>query len=134
MRKQRAVRGTVVRARELRKRATYPERVLWGRIRNCGLAGMKFRRQHPIAPFVVDFFYWDKRLIVEVDGDSHDADQYEYDMRRQSLLEGQGLKVLRVTNDDVLQAIDSVLDGILKGRRRAAILSRDGGLRIAVSK
>lgn len=77
------------------------------------MAGLKFRRQYPLGSFVLDFYCHEHRLAVELDGDSH-IGQAGYDLERQQWIESQGVRVLRVGNDDVLQDMDSVLEGILK--------------------
>jgi adenine-specific DNA-methyltransferase len=97
------------RARALRRNATFPERVLWGLLRDRRLSGVKFRRQHPVGPYVVDFYCPSHRLVVELDGRSHDDRGLE-DLRRQDYLESvAGLKVFRVANDDVLYDRESVV-------------------------
>jgi very-short-patch-repair endonuclease len=102
------------RAAELRRNATFPERVLWGLLRDRRLNGVKFRRQHPIGPYVVDFYCSSHRLIVEVDGRSHDDRGLE-DRRRQDYLESvAGLKVFRVGDDDVLHDRESVVLRLLR--------------------
>ena len=99
------------RARELRQPQTPAERVLWGRLRNRQL-GPKFRRQHPIGHFIVDFYCAEAKLAIEIDGDSH-ADQVEYDAERTAWLAEQGTRVIRFTNRQVHQQIDAVLEVIL---------------------
>jgi very-short-patch-repair endonuclease len=102
------------RARQLRRNATFPERVLWGLLRDRRLSGLKFRRQHAVGPYVVDFYCSSHRLVVELDGRSHDDRGLE-DRRRQNYLESvAGLKVLRVGNDDVLHDPESVVFGVLR--------------------
>ena len=102
------------RARQLRRDATFPELVLWGVLRDRRLGGVKFRRQHPIGPYIVDFYCRSHGLVVELDGRSHD-DRGDEDQGRQDYLESvAGLKVFRVTNDEVLHERESVLFGILK--------------------
>ena len=101
------------RARRLRHDATNPEELLWELLRNRQLEGLKFRRQVVIAPFVVDFYCHEKRLVVEVDGASH-IDRAEYDRGRQDWIERQGLHVLRVSNDDVLTDLEAVGSAILR--------------------
>ena len=93
--------------RELRQDSTVPERILWGLLRNRHLAEMKFRRQQTIGPFVVDFYCDEKKLVIEVDGESHAGRQKE-DRKRQSFLERNGLKVIRFTNDEVLGNLEGV--------------------------
>ncbi len=99
------------RARQLRRDSTFPEKRLWGVLRNRSLEGLKFRRQHPIGPFVVDFFCREASLIVEVDGESH-TDRHLADGRRQRYLEEQGFQVFRVTNDDILEDLEAVARAI----------------------
>ncbi|WP_424519224.1 endonuclease domain-containing protein [Rubrivirga sp.] len=97
-------------ARGLRRRMTIPERRLWARLRRRAL-GIRFLRQRPVGSYIVDFLAPDARLVLEVDGRSHDGRGLE-DETRQSTLEALGLTVLRVTNDDVLQNLESVVDQI----------------------
>jgi very-short-patch-repair endonuclease len=82
------------RARELRKSSTPTEQKLWQALRNCNLGVYKFRRQHPIGPYIADFFCAEVRLVVEVDGGGH-LDQIAYDQDRADWLEGQGYHVIR---------------------------------------
>jgi very-short-patch-repair endonuclease len=102
------------RARQLRRDATGPERVLWKLLRDRRLSGVKFRRQHAVGPYIVDFYCPSHRLVVELDGRSHD-DRGLDDRRRQDYLESiAGLKVFRVGNDDVLHDRESVVLGVLR--------------------
>jgi very-short-patch-repair endonuclease len=102
------------RARQLRRDATFPERILWGLLRDRRLSDVKFRRQHPVGPYVVDFYCSSHRLVVELDGRSHD-DRGLRDRQRQDYLESvAGLKVFRVSNDDVLRERESVVLGVLR--------------------
>ena len=100
------------RAREMRRKPTEPERRLWQKLRRKQLDGYKFRRQHPIGRFIVDFYCHQARLVVEVDGDSH-AFQEEYDAARTAWLEAQGLHVIRFDNHTVITNLDGVLQAIL---------------------
>lgn len=97
-------------ARRLRRDATFPERLLWSRLRRQAL-GIPVRRQTPIGPFVVDFFLPAARLVVEVDGRSHDG-RLGGDARRDAVLRSMGIRVLRVTNDDVLGDVEAVVEQI----------------------
>jgi len=99
-------------ARRLRRRMTFPERKLWSLLRGRSLAGLKFRRQHPIGRCITDFACEQEKLVIELDGDSHDG-QFEYDKNRQTFIESQGYKVVRFGNDDVLRDEESVLNAIL---------------------
>src|SRR5690349_19610617 len=88
-------------ARQLRRNMTQPERALWSLLRDRRLAKLKFRRQQPIGDYIVDFFCEAANLIVEIDGRSHD-DRAGHDLRRQRWLESRSLRIMRVSNDDVL--------------------------------
>ena len=104
------------RARELRRPQTPAEQALWCVLRNSQLEGLKFRRQHPIGPFILDFYCAMLKLAVEVDGDSH-ADQVEYDTARTEWLNDRGIRVIRFTNDEVKKNLDGVVAEILKNCR-----------------
>ena len=97
--------------RHLRSRQTDAERKLWFAVRDRRLSGFKFVRQEAIGPFIVDFACRDKRLVVEVDGGQH-ADRAE-DAARDAFLAGEGYRVLRFWNNDVLSNRDGVLTVIL---------------------
>ncbi|QDV38527.1 endonuclease domain-containing protein [Tautonia plasticadhaerens] len=101
------------RARRLRRESTFPERSLWYLLRDRRLSSLKFRRQHPIGPYFVDFYCAAYRLVIEVDGRTHD-DRADQDISRQRDLESRGLVVHRVGNDEVLDDPESVVLGILK--------------------
>jgi very-short-patch-repair endonuclease len=88
-------------ARTLRRNQTDAERKLWSRIRNRQLLGFKFRRQFPIAPYIVDFVCAEARLIVELDGSQHRTAQ-EYDRKRSEYLMQCGYRVIRFWDNDVL--------------------------------
>lgn len=98
-------------AREMRREPTVAENHLWQRIRKQQVLGFKFRRQHTIDRFIVDFYCTEARLIIEVDGIIHD-DQQEADQLRTEFLESLGLRVLRFTNGEVLQQTDGVIERI----------------------
>ena len=96
------------RARELRQEMTPAEKLLWNCLRNKQLHGLKFRRQHPLGPFVADFYCAARRLVVEIDGDIHDL-QPERDAARTEQFEQYGYRVIRFRNEQVLNDIESVL-------------------------
>ena len=98
------------RARSLRREGTDAEHKLWYQLRAGRLKGMKFRRQHPVPPFVVDFYCEAARLVVELDGSQHNEDA---DAPRTRYLESLGLKVLRYWDNEVLQQTEAVLESIL---------------------
>jgi very-short-patch-repair endonuclease len=102
-------------ARDLRQRETSAEQVLWECLRDRRLANLKFRRQHPVpqTTYVVDFFCYEHRLVVELDGEIH-ARQVEADRVRQQALEALGLRVLRFPNEMVFHDLTSVLAAILQ--------------------
>jgi very-short-patch-repair endonuclease len=107
-RAERFHRDNVPSARELRTRQTEAELVLWAALRNRGLGGLKFRRQHPIGPFVADFCCPDRRLVVELDGDVHET-QVEHDAEREALLVAAGYRVLRFRNETITADLSSAL-------------------------
>jgi very-short-patch-repair endonuclease len=98
-------------ARTLRSNATPAERVLWQQLRRLKAEGCHFRRQVPIAGFVADFACHSAKLIVELDGGQH-ADAISYDERRTAMLARHGYKVLRFWNNEVLEALEGVMDRI----------------------
>ncbi|MFI5400091.1 MAG: endonuclease domain-containing protein [SAR324 cluster bacterium] len=104
-------------ARRLRTEATPAEDRLWAELRGRRLQGARFRRDHTISRFIVDFYCGKARLVIEVDGPIHE-DQREEDAQRQAILESQGLCVLRFTNAMVEQEMAAVLSEI--GRALAA--------------
>jgi len=116
--------SVLARARELRRPQTPAESELWARLRNAQL-GFKFRRQHPIDRFIVDFYCHACRLIVEIDGDSH-AGQAEYDGERAEWLVERGYHVIRFANDDVRQRLEAVLEAIVSECCRLASTEGDG--------
>jgi very-short-patch-repair endonuclease len=101
------------RSKQLRSNATQPEKLLWSALRGRKLGGLKFRRQHPIEPYVADFYCSEANLIVELDGESHNG-QESYDARRTQSFHALGLTVMCVTNDDVLSNLDGVALAILR--------------------
>jgi len=85
---------------------------MWKHLRNRRLDGWKFRRQHPIGKFIVDFVCLEKKLIVEVDGGQH-AQNLESDAKRTEYLRQKGYRILRFWNNEVLQETEPVLNSIL---------------------
>jgi very-short-patch-repair endonuclease len=98
-------------ARDLRQSQTDAERKLWWRLRDRRLTGFKFRRQHPIGPFVVDFCCTEAKLVVELDGGQH-ALQRHCDAARTEFLDAQGYRVLRFWNNEILTNPDGVLQRV----------------------
>ena len=99
------------RARALRRTQTDAEQCLWSALRAHCFRGLKFKRQKPLGPYIVDFICMELRLIIELDGGQH-AEQLEYDQRRDRWLEGQGFTVLRFWNHEVLQQTDALLEQV----------------------
>jgi very-short-patch-repair endonuclease len=100
-------------ARRMRHEPTKVEMKLWQKLRRRQLGGYKFRRQHPIGNYIVDFYCAETKLIVEVDGDIH-AHQEAYDAERTADLEALGYQVIRFWNGQILQEMDGVLEVILR--------------------
>jgi ATP-dependent DNA helicase RecQ len=97
-------------AQALRSEASLPERVLWRQLRNRQLDGFKFRRQHPMEPYVLDFFCPELRLCVEIDGYGHlMGDSPERDQRRDAWLDAQGIRTVRIQAKDVLSDLSGVI-------------------------
>ena len=103
----------IERARKLRKESTPPEQILWSVLRGRRLAGLKFRRQEPIGPYVADFCCRQLKLIVELDGLSHEETARQDEIRERWLVE-QGYKVFRLTNCDVNEDLEAVARGIAR--------------------
>jgi very-short-patch-repair endonuclease len=103
----------VDRARLLRTKAIEPERILWRHLRNRNFAGYKFRRQHPLDGYVLDFYFPSAKLAIELDGGGHNYRAGEiHDQTRSEFLARHGIVVLRFWNHQVRQELDSVLRAI----------------------
>lgn len=101
--------STFEKAKRLRKKMTLAEKTLWSELKNKKFNGYKFRRQHPIHFFIVDFYCHELGLIIEVDGKYHDnAAQIKKDQERTALLKSQNLKLVRFTNDEVMHEMKNV--------------------------
>jgi adenine-specific DNA-methyltransferase len=99
--------------RELRGNSTDAERRLWRHLRDRRFEEFKFRRQHPVGPYIVDFICVRRGVVIEVDGSQHYEDEGVLrDERRTAYLEAQGLRVLRFTNTEVLTQTSGVFDMI----------------------
>jgi len=100
-------------ARQLRRKMTLPEVILWRALR-CHESGLKFRRQHPTGPYILDFYCSDARLAIEVDGEAHSrGDQPSRDAARDQWLEVCGVTTLRISATEVLNDADAVLRWII---------------------
>lgn len=100
-------------ARHMRSHPTQAEALIWCELRAKKLGGYKFRRQHPIGPFIVDFYCPSKKLVIEIDGPIH-YKQIEYDTNREDQLMTLGYKVLRFTNQHVMNNLNDVLTDIYR--------------------
>jgi len=98
-------------AHEKRLKPTEAEKKLWSYLRKHQMQGLSFRHEHCIGPFIVDFYCKQANLIIEVDGEIHQY-QVEEDKVRQEFLENSGFKVLRFTNEMVLNHVEEVLEKI----------------------
>jgi very-short-patch-repair endonuclease len=104
--------------RMLRREASDAEKRLWCLLRNRRLEA-KFRRQHPVGPFVLDFFCQERRLAIELDGGQHyEPAQMARDARRTRYLEERGIRVIRFTNLELLGELDTVAEIIWKAVQR----------------
>ncbi|RZA36873.1 MAG: endonuclease domain-containing protein [Lysobacteraceae bacterium] len=101
--------NTLRNSRRLRKQMTDAERRLWNCLRARQLDGLKFRRQHPIPPYVADFCCIEKRLVVELDGSQHNL---QADEARTSALQSQGWRIIRFWDHDALLATEAVVEAI----------------------
>lgn len=100
-------------ARRLRKRMTRAEKLLWEKLRNKKVKGFKFRRQHPIAIYIVDFYCHELKLVIEVDGKYHNKiEQRLKDKERTQFIQFQGLQVIRFTNEEIINDLNTVLQKI----------------------
>jgi very-short-patch-repair endonuclease len=102
---------TLETARLLRRRMTYSESLLWEKLKGKQLMGLRFRRQHPIDIFIVDFYCHEVKLVIEIDGEIH-LDQIEYDDGREADIEKYDIKIIRFTNDEVNNNIEDVIQKI----------------------
>ena len=114
------IRGTTpeieARARYLRRNMTPAEQKLWQALKGRQLDGLKFRAQHPVGPFILDFYCPACELVVELDGDVHDG-QADYDQARTQQLYHYNYQVIRFRNEEVLADLSSVLERILQAAR-----------------
>ena len=100
------------RARELRKNSTLSEVLLWEELKSRKMLGYKFLRQKPIGNYIVDFFCNKLKMVIEIDGDLHTEEKFEYDINRQKWLESSGVNVLRFDDLEVKKDMDNVLSAI----------------------
>jgi len=107
------------RRKELRNNSTSAEKRLWSMLQHSNLGGYKFRRQHSVGAYVLDFYCPSERLAIELDGDSHFTDEaVEYDRQRTAYLNALNIKVLRFLNTDVYDNLNAVCESILRVLKR----------------
>ena len=100
--------------RALRNNATSAEGTLWRYLKRSQLQGRKFRRQHSIGPYVVDFYCSAEKLAVELDGETHnDPGRREYDDEREAYLRDQDIRIVRFENKEVFENLEIVLEAIV---------------------
>lgn len=95
-------------SRKMRKNPTLAENILWNELKEKKLDGFKFRNQHPVYRYILDFYCYEKHLAIEVDGDIHKK-RRDYDEYRDDYLTCIGIVTLRVVNEDVINNIDEVV-------------------------
>jgi very-short-patch-repair endonuclease len=111
----RAPSKTIRTARHLRRALTVPEARLWNRLRQRAPGKPVFRRQHPIGPYVIDFYCAKARLAIEIDGMNHDmGDRPRRDEQRDAWLKEHGVTVVRIPSIELTRAIDDVADAIVR--------------------
>ncbi|MDG5814679.1 endonuclease domain-containing protein [Chitinispirillales bacterium ANBcel5] len=114
IRSQRLKDSQIANARRLRKKCTPAEKVLWNRLRNRKLAGLKFRRQQLIQGFIADFYCEKAKLVIEVDGLVHQTPrQMNRDKYRETVFKGRGIYTLRIPNEKVFGCIEECLQTII---------------------
>jgi very-short-patch-repair endonuclease len=100
--------------KQLRREMTAAEKKLWYHLRGRALEGFKFRRQHAIGPYIGDFYCPLKRLVIEVDGDSHgNPEAAVRDANRDAFMAREGIRVIRFTDTDVQSNIEAVIERIM---------------------
>jgi adenine-specific DNA-methyltransferase len=110
------------RARDLRRRQTEHEQIIWRSLRNRRFADFKFRRQFPLGNYIVDFVCLERRLILELDGGQHgEPDQTRYDAARDAWLHSQGFKVLRFWNHQVMSEWEMIVDTLWDELQRSPL-------------
>ena len=114
---------TTARARSLRSNMTDVERRLWMALKGKQIAGYRFRRQHPIDTYIVDFACVERMLVIELDGSQH-QNQEAYDEDRSRYLNQQGWQIVRFWNNEVLENLDGVLEVIVEKLKSTALSPR----------
>jgi very-short-patch-repair endonuclease len=98
---------------QLRQNITKPENILWYYLRNRRFNNLKFRRQYSVGRYILDFYCPQKKIAIEVDGDSHFSNEaIAYDQQREDFLLGHGIKTLRFTNHEIVHNLPGVLESL----------------------
>jgi very-short-patch-repair endonuclease len=115
-------------ARELRKQQTSAEDLLWQLLRDRRLLGFKFRRQHQIGDYIADFFCREANLVIECDGAIHDRNEaWHHDQNRDAYMINQGLRILRIANERILNDTENVLLDIQQDLHSPSGIGAGGG-------
>jgi very-short-patch-repair endonuclease len=115
IRVMRAPKKTIERAQRLRRTLSAPEARLWSRLRARQPGKPIFRRQHPIGPYVLDFYCAKARLAIELDGAAHDmGDRPQRDLRRSAWLNARGITVVRIPANDLTRRVDEAADELVR--------------------
>lgn len=108
-------RKSIARAKTLRKDMTRAEKKLWYELKAKRLWEVKFRRQHPVAPYILDFACVKYRVAIEIDGETHGSpEEIDYDNRRTKFLESKGWTVIRFRNHEIFKQMTDVIDKITR--------------------
>ena len=104
---------TTQRAKSLRRNETFTEKKLWEILKNRGYENLKFRRQFPIHPYIADFYCHDLRLVIELDGITHEtAEKKAYDARRNAMMKKAGFRIIRISDTDFIEKPSLLFDAI----------------------
>ncbi|MBL7961948.1 DUF559 domain-containing protein [bacterium] len=99
--------------RDLRNHATRSERLLWSQLKNKQVSGFKFRRQHGVGPYIIDFYCPEAKLAIEIDGSSHDSEEArKNDERRQVFIEEFNIRFLRFSDTELFENMNKVIEKI----------------------
>ncbi len=113
-------------ARLLRKDSTNAELLVWNALRNRKFNNLKFRRQHEINGFIIDFYCHELRVAIEIDGKIHEG-QKDYDQLRQEMIENENITFIRITNEDIMKDINILLEKIINMPMTPLALFRERG-------
>lgn len=115
-----------IRRQKLRKNQTEAEKILWEKVRNRKLDGLKFYRQYSIGPYILDFFCPKTRVGIELDGEQH-KEAKEYDKERKFFLEKSGVHIIRFWNQEIINNLENVLENITNSNaRNPSLVIREG--------